>query len=65
MTPEQQRLLRPLNPHQTACDELLKATSVCLLCWPLSILHEAAMAHCTTVAERLSPVHIQTAYPHG
>ena len=32
---------------------------------PLSILHEAAMAYCTTVAERLSPVHIQTAYPHG
>ena len=65
MTPEQRRLLRPLNPRQTASDELRNAINVCLLCWPLSILHDAAMEYCTTVAERLAPVHLQMAYPHG
>jgi hypothetical protein len=65
MTPEQRRLSHPLNPNQTASDELRNAVNVCLLCWPLSILHAASVEYFRTLSERLAPVHLHTAYPHG
>lgn len=55
MTPQQKRLLHPLTP-QTPVQQLKNAIKVCLLCWPWSIVHAAAIEYCTTVSSRLDPL---------